>query len=168
MSRCGGDQRGTFVPGRNAGEPSGWMGARAVRRLECDMCMTCGCNDAHKQMGTNITYEDLRAIAIANGQTVDETLSIIISTAQMDRAKHADEYAQHWATIAGEVKVSPDWDRHEWAGENVPVGGGNERWKSGEWAGEQTPQESTSPAGAAGPTGGGHSPGEQHWAPPKQ
>ena len=68
------------------------------------MCMTCGCNDAHKQMGTNITYEDLRDVAIANGQTVDETLSILISTAQTDRAKHADEYGQHWAAIAGEVK----------------------------------------------------------------
>jgi hypothetical protein len=137
-------------------------------RLEREMCMTCGCNDAHKRMGTNMTYEDLRSVAIANGQTVDETLRILNSTAQFDRAQHHEEYDRPWASIAGEVKVSPDWDRHEWAGENVPASAGTERWKAGEWAGEESSDESPTTAGASGPTGGGHSPGEQHWAPPKQ
>ena len=38
------------------------------------MCLTCGCKDAHKKMGTNITYEELRDMAVENGQTVDEAL----------------------------------------------------------------------------------------------
>ena len=33
------------------------------------MCLTCGCMDAHKQMGkANITYEDVKAAADENGQ----------------------------------------------------------------------------------------------------
>jgi hypothetical protein len=27
------------------------------------MCLTCGCMDAHKVMGDNVTYEDLKRIA---------------------------------------------------------------------------------------------------------
>ena len=41
------------------------------------MCLTCGCNDAHKRMGSNLTYEDLRVMAAENGQTVDEALRTI-------------------------------------------------------------------------------------------
>ena len=33
------------------------------------MCLTCGCKDAHNKMGTNITYEELRDMAVENGQT---------------------------------------------------------------------------------------------------
>jgi hypothetical protein len=56
------------------------------------MCLTCGCNDAHKPMGNNLTYEDVRKVAVANGRTVDETLRTMNDTAAADRAKHVDEY----------------------------------------------------------------------------
>jgi hypothetical protein len=63
-----------------------------------------------------------------------------------------------------------DWDRHEWAGEEHPAGEKHApRWGDEEWAGE-TPgvTESELPEGEAGPTGGGHNPGEQHWVPDKE
>jgi len=41
------------------------------------MCLTCGCGDAHRVMGKNLTYEGLREMAVENGQTVDESLSIL-------------------------------------------------------------------------------------------
>ena len=56
------------------------------------MCLTCGCNDAHKSMGKNLTYEDVREVAIANGKTVDETLKTMNATAAADKAMHMDEY----------------------------------------------------------------------------
>ena len=56
------------------------------------MCLTCGCNDAHKSMGQNLTYEDLRELAVANRQTVDETLRTLSATFDADRERHADEY----------------------------------------------------------------------------
>jgi hypothetical protein len=56
------------------------------------MCLTCGCMDAHKVMGDNITYEDLKRIADGNGKSVDETLGIVRRTADVDRGRHADEY----------------------------------------------------------------------------
>jgi hypothetical protein len=56
------------------------------------MCLTCGCKDAHKVMGDNITYEDLRDVAIDNGQSVDETLRIMVETARTDKEKHREEY----------------------------------------------------------------------------
>jgi hypothetical protein len=62
------------------------------------MCLTCGCKDAHQKMGTNITYEDLRDMAVENGQTVDEALRIIAETAALDRAEHVEEYARAWET----------------------------------------------------------------------
>ena len=62
------------------------------------MCLTCGCMDAHKRMGENITYEDVRDIAAENDRTVDETLRIINETASLDRAEHKDEYARAWKT----------------------------------------------------------------------
>ncbi len=131
------------------------------------MCMTCGCNDAHKEMGNNITYEDLRHIAAGNGKTVDETLAIMFSTAKSDRAQHAAEYATATEPIPGEVKIGHDWDRREWAGEEIPTGEDvSQRWNAGEWAGEENIAVDQ-PAGA-GPTGGGHAPGEQHWARPKK
>ena len=58
------------------------------------MCLTCGCMDAHLEMGSsNITYEDIKAAADENGRTVAETLDIIERTAAKDRDEHADEYA---------------------------------------------------------------------------
>jgi hypothetical protein len=58
------------------------------------MCLTCGCMDAHLEMGSaNITYEDVKAAADENGRTVSETLDIIERTVAKDRGEHAEEYA---------------------------------------------------------------------------
>ena len=58
------------------------------------MCLTCGCMDAHLEMGSsNITYEDVKAAADENGRTVAETLDIVDRTVAKDRADHAQEYA---------------------------------------------------------------------------
>ena len=57
------------------------------------MCLTCGCMGAHKVMGDNVTYEDLKRIADGNGKTVAETLDIVGRTADIDRASHSQEYA---------------------------------------------------------------------------
>ncbi len=57
------------------------------------MCLTCGCMQAHKVMGDNVTYEDLKRMADANGKTVDETLDIVRRTADIDRTEHEPEYS---------------------------------------------------------------------------
>ncbi len=58
------------------------------------MCLTCGCMDAHLEMGeSNIRYEDVKAAADENGQSVEETLDIMERTASRDRAQHPKEYA---------------------------------------------------------------------------
>jgi hypothetical protein len=60
------------------------------------MCLNCGCMRAHDDMGkpnVNITYEDVKKAADANGKTVDETLAMIARTADKDRGDHPDEYA---------------------------------------------------------------------------
>jgi divalent metal cation (Fe/Co/Zn/Cd) transporter len=62
------------------------------------MCLTCGCGDAHRVMGRNMTYEDLRDIAVENERTVDETLSILATTATADRQDHQQEYDKPWDT----------------------------------------------------------------------
>lgn len=62
------------------------------------MCLTCGCGDAHRKMGRNVTYEDMRDIAVENERTVDETLSILATTASADRGDHQQEYDQPWGT----------------------------------------------------------------------
>ena len=57
------------------------------------MCLTCGCMDAHLEMGrSNITYEDVKAAADENGKTVAETLDIIDRTVAKDRGEHPEEY----------------------------------------------------------------------------
>ena len=57
------------------------------------MCLTCGCMDAHKQMGANnITYEDLKRAADENGKSVADTLRIFDQTAAKDRGEHTQEY----------------------------------------------------------------------------
>ena len=56
------------------------------------MCLTCGCMDAHKVMGNNMTYEDLKVMADGNGKTVAETLETIRQTADRDRPEHPAEY----------------------------------------------------------------------------
>jgi hypothetical protein len=58
------------------------------------MCLTCGCMDAHLDMGrVNIRYEDVKAAADENGRTVAETLEIMDQTVAKDREEHASEYA---------------------------------------------------------------------------
>ena len=57
------------------------------------MCLTCGCMDAHLEMGkANITYEDVKAAADENGRSVTETLDIIDRTVASDRGDHPQEY----------------------------------------------------------------------------
>jgi hypothetical protein len=60
------------------------------------MCLSCGCMRAHDDMGKpgiNITYEDVKLAADANGMTVDATLAMIAQTAGKDRLDHPAEYA---------------------------------------------------------------------------
>jgi hypothetical protein len=58
------------------------------------MCLTCGCMDAHLEMGSNnITYEDVKAAADENGRSVADTLDIIQRTVAKDRGEHAEEYS---------------------------------------------------------------------------
>jgi hypothetical protein len=57
------------------------------------MCLTCGCMDAHQQMGkANITYEDVKAAASENGRSVADTLDIMERTEVKDRKNHPREY----------------------------------------------------------------------------
>jgi hypothetical protein len=62
------------------------------------MCLTCGCGDAHRVMGKNLTYEGLREMAVENGQTVDESLRVLATTAAKDRGEHQQEYDRPWDT----------------------------------------------------------------------
>ena len=58
------------------------------------MCLTCGCMQAHLEMGrNNITYEDVKAAADENGNTVAQTLDIIQRTVDRDKEHHAQEYS---------------------------------------------------------------------------
>ncbi len=59
------------------------------------MCLTCGCMDAHREMGeANITYEDVKRAADENKRSVSETLAIMTKTEAKDRGQHPQEYAQ--------------------------------------------------------------------------
>lgn len=63
------------------------------------MCLTCGCMDAHKEMGeNNITFEDLERAAMENGKSVQATLETFNATIEQDRSDHAGEYAAEGAT----------------------------------------------------------------------
>ncbi len=58
------------------------------------MCLTCGCMQAHLEMGEhNVVYEDIKRAADENGRTVAETLDIVARTAEIDRADHPNEYS---------------------------------------------------------------------------
>jgi len=73
------------------------------------MCLNCGCMRAHDDMGkpgVNLTYEDVRRAADANGKSADETLETMAMTASQDRGEHATEYVsvtQQTAAPAGSV-----------------------------------------------------------------
>jgi hypothetical protein len=57
------------------------------------VCLTCGCMDAHREMGeANITYEDLKRAADENGRSVEETLRTFDATVDKDRHEHSQEY----------------------------------------------------------------------------
>ena len=57
------------------------------------MCLTCGCMDAHREMGeSNITYEDVEAAAKENGTSVESTFETISATVDKDRSDHPREY----------------------------------------------------------------------------
>ena len=57
------------------------------------MCLTCGCMDAHLDMGPmNITYDDVKGAAEENGKSVAETFDIVERTLAKDRSEHASEY----------------------------------------------------------------------------
>jgi hypothetical protein len=57
------------------------------------MCLTCGCMDAHREMGeNNIRYEDIKRAADENGNSVEETLNTFDATVRKDRDEHAEEY----------------------------------------------------------------------------
>ena len=59
------------------------------------MCLTCGCMDAHLEMGeSNIRYEDIKRAADENGRSVAETLDIMARTEAKDRGDHPQEYAE--------------------------------------------------------------------------
>jgi len=50
--------------------------------------------DAHLEMGEkNIRYEDVKAAADENGNSVAETIDIMEKTIAKDRGEHAQEYA---------------------------------------------------------------------------
>ena len=58
------------------------------------MCLTCGCMQAHLEMGQkNLRYEDIKAAADENGRSVAETLDIMERTEAKDREDHSEEYA---------------------------------------------------------------------------
>jgi hypothetical protein len=57
------------------------------------MCLTCGCMDAHLEMGdANITYEDVKRAADDNSRSVADTLDIMERTKAKDRQEHPQEY----------------------------------------------------------------------------
>ena len=58
------------------------------------MCLTCGCMDAHLDMGeANIRYEDVDRAARENGRSVAETFEIMDKTRERDRSQHPKEYS---------------------------------------------------------------------------
>jgi hypothetical protein len=59
------------------------------------MCLNCGCMRAHDDMGkpgVNITYEDVKRAADANGTTLEQAFATIAKTAVKDRGDHPQEY----------------------------------------------------------------------------
>ena len=77
------------------------MGSTSDPTEETTMCLTCGCMDAHKEMGdSNITYEDVKRAADENGRSVTETLDIFERTKAKDTGEHPREYGTEAQTIA--------------------------------------------------------------------
>jgi hypothetical protein len=58
------------------------------------MCLTCGCMDAHLEVGDkDIRYEDIAAAAEQNDLSIAEIFDIVERTIAKDRADHPQEYA---------------------------------------------------------------------------
>src|SRR5207249_2426477 len=71
------------------------------------MCLTCGCMDAHLEMGeANITYEDVKRAADENGRSVTETFEIMDRTKAKDRARAAHHPDR--ALAPGRPELEPD------------------------------------------------------------
>ena len=74
---------------------------RPDEKEDIDMCLTCGCMDAHREMGeNNITYDDIKRAADENGRSVEETLQIFQRTEDKDRQEHRQEYTTGASTSA--------------------------------------------------------------------
>ena len=57
------------------------------------MCLTCGCMDAHREMGEkNVRFEDIAAAAQENGRSIADTIDIVERTIAKDRGDHPQEY----------------------------------------------------------------------------
>jgi hypothetical protein len=75
------------------GTHSGIETAVPASRGDHVMCLTCGCMDAHREMGeSNITFEDVERAAKENGNSVARTFEIVTATVDKDRSEHAQEY----------------------------------------------------------------------------
>jgi hypothetical protein len=87
------------------------------------MCLTCGCGDAHKSMGKNITFEDLRDVAVENDTRVDEILRVMTATAAQDRGRHTEEYSQVWTSGSAAVGdfTAGEHARSTTSGEGAPI-----------------------------------------------
>ena len=52
------------------------------------MCLTCGCGEPHKEMGEdNISYDDIKRAADANGMSVAETLTKLQKATEVEHAE---------------------------------------------------------------------------------
>ena len=72
------------------------------------MCLTCGCMDAHLEMGeSNITYEDIKRAADENGRSVAETLDIMERTEAKDRRGAQPGVRQDGLTAASASSRGP-------------------------------------------------------------
>jgi hypothetical protein len=88
-----GDSKSPDCAERQPGLTDGDAHSGTRNAADAVMCLTCGCMDAHKQMGeSNIRYEDVKAAADENGRSVDETLDIVKRTVEIDRGEHSSEY----------------------------------------------------------------------------
>lgn len=65
------------------------------------MCLTCGCMDAHMDMGEqNIDYDDVKRAAEANGRSIADTFEIWKRTEAKDRSEHPNEYSHETSAIS--------------------------------------------------------------------
>ncbi len=74
------------------------------------MCLNCGCHKAHDDHDDqrNITYEDVRAAAEANGMGIAESLVMVLETAEEDRTAHGGEYETGGHSILSATRPAGD------------------------------------------------------------